>query len=467
MMRIFLIACYESGHQPLSLAWPAAFLREAGHEVTTCDLSVQSLEDAGMREALAAADFAGISAPMHTAMRLGVEAARKVRRLNGKAHVCFYGLYAWLNGEYLLGARNGDRPLADSVIAGEVEGVLQRLVAALARGEQADAVPGVTTAGRQRETSLERLEFPTPQRQSLPPLKAYAHYMADGRAVPAGYVEASRGCLHTCRHCPVTPVYQGRFFVTPLETVLADIRQQVQAGAEHITFGDPDFLNGPGHALNVARRLHGEFPGVTFDFTTKVEHILEKRALLPELRRLGATFIVSAFEATSDVILERLNKGHTLADMDQALQIVEQSGLALQPTWMPFTPWTTLGDYQHLLGWIRQRNMVEHVPAVQLSIRMLVPPRSALLEHEDVNTWLGPLDPANFTYRWRHPDPRMDRLQAAVARQVELDAGPDAYALFEAIERLAYEAEGRQAPQWREPVLVAQPPPRLTEDWFC
>ncbi len=470
MVRVLLIACYELGHQPLSLAWPAAFLREAGHVVTTCDLAVHRL-DGAVQGAVREADLVGIAVPMHTAMRLGVEAARQVRAANERAHICFYGLYAWLNSDYLLAAQKGQPPLADSVIAGEYEGPLRSLAAAMGEGKAAATVPatvsGVTTAREQQQTHMERLAFPVPQRGDLPSLEQYAHYMHDGSAVAAGYVEASRGCLHTCRHCPVTPVYGGRFFVTPPETVLADVRQQVHAGARHITFGDPDFLNGPGHALRLARALHAEFPDVTYDFTTKVEHILERRELLRELRLLGASFVVSAFESTSDLVLERLQKGHTLADMDEALAIMKDAELPVQPTWLPFTPWTTLEDYVHMLQWIRERRLIQHVPAVQLSIRLLVPPRSALLKHSDVGTWLGPLDAANFTYRWRHPDPRMDRLQVEVAQLVEAQAGSGAYKAFAAVERLAYEAAGRQSPQWRAPLVPDLPPPRLTEDWFC
>lgn len=467
MFQTLLISCYESGHQPLSLAWPAAFLRQEGQSVTVCDLAVQALEQDAVREA----NLVAISVPMHTAMRLGVSAARQVRHLNAEAHVCFFGLYAGLNRDYLLGLEKGSapaaRPLADSVIAGEFEGPLQRLAHALAQGDMAEAVEGVTTAAVQHDTSLERLAFPVPERQDLPSLEQYARYVSNGSAVAAGYVEASRGCLHTCRHCPVTPVYGGRFFVTPVETVLADIRQQVEAGARHITFGDPDFLNGPGHALRVTRVLHEEFPALTFDFTTKVEHILEQRALFSEFRALGASFVVSAFESTSDRVLERLQKGHTVADMEEALKIVGQAGIHLQPTWMPFTPWTTLDDYLHMLQWIRESGLIAHVPAVQLSIRMLVPPRSALLEHADVKEWLGPLDAENFTYRWRHPDPRMDKLQVDVARLVEAQSGADAADVFMAVERLAYEAAGKKTPRVTWQAMVDLPPPRLTEDWFC
>ncbi len=467
MARVFLIATYESGHQPLNLAWPTALLQQAGHQVVACDASVEAPDAPAFAAALRQADFVGISAPMHTAMRLGVELARRVRRLNSQAHICFYGLYAWLNGDYLLRPTVGSPAIADSVIAGEFEEPLRRLVDALQHGRPAGEVTGVTTRHKSDQVYLARLKLPRPERQALPPLKQYAHYMAHGRAVPAGYVEASRGCLHTCRHCPVTPVYQGRFFVVPAQTVLADVRQQVRAGAQHITFGDPDFLNGPGHALKVTRAMHDAFPQLTFDFTTKVEHILEKRDLLPELKALGASFVVSAFESTTDAILQRLQKGHTLADMDEALAIMRRAGLSLQSTWMPFTPWTTLEDYLHLLQWIRERDLIEHVPAVQLSIRMLVPPRSALLQHEDVDRWLGPLDAASFTYRWRHPDPCMDQLQADVSHLVEAQAGANAYDLFAAIEHLAYKMAGQPQPLWRAPLPAAHPPPRLSEEWFC
>lgn len=462
-MDVLLLACYELGHQPLSLGWPSAALREEGHTVQALDLAVERFEPA----AASGASLVGIAAPMHTAMRLGVEAARQVRAANPDAHVCFYGLYAWLNADYLLGGDNGHRPLADSIVAGEVEAPLLDLARALSRGENTASVAGVSTAAGRVGTHLERLTFPVPDRSDLPPLSQYAHYMYDGTAVPAGYVEASRGCLHTCRHCPVVPVYGGRFFIVPVETVIADVGQQVAAGARHVTFGDPDFLNGPGHALNVARALHREFPDVTFDFTTKVEHILERRDLFAQFRELGATFVVSAFEAVSDRVLQQLKKGHTLADMEEAFAILDAAGLHVQPTWVPFTPWTTMDDYLALLAWIREQGLIQHVPAVQLSIRLLIPPKSALLEEVETAGWLGSLDAENFTYRWRHPDPRMDTLQRAVAELVEEAGSGDPYRTFAAVERLAHETAGRPVPEWRAPLIPDLPPPRLTEDWFC
>mgnify|MGYP001270317637 CR=1 FL=1 len=461
---ILLLACYEMGHQPLSLAWPAAALRHAGHAVRPVDLAVETLP----REAASRARFVGIAAPMHTALRLGVRAAEDVRALNPTAHICFYGLYAWLNADYLLST------VADSVIAGEYEEPLVALVNSIETGFSGNDsvsmghIPGVTTHDHRRPPHLARLSLPQPDRTGLPNLDNYARYLENERYSLSGYVEATRGCLHTCRHCPVVPVYGGRFFVVPVETVMADIRQQVAAGAEHITFGDPDFLNGPGHALKLARAMHSEFPGLTFDFTTKVEHILQHRDWMAEFRALGASFVISAFESTSDDVLRRLSKGHNRADMDEALAILEAARLPVQPTWLPFTPWTTLDDYLDMLAWIRERDLIVHVPAVQLSIRLLVPPNSALLAEDHAGVF-GPLDASNFAHTWRHPDPRMDELQARVTVIAENAAAATAKAAFAAIERQAYGLANRPlpAPPPTRPRRIRPTPPRLTEDWFC
>ena len=453
---ILLVSCYELGHQPLALASPLAFLERAGFAPVALDISVEQFDV----EKAARARFVGLSVPMHTALRLGVRVAEEVRRINPDCHVCFYGLYASLNAEYLL-AHGGD-----SVIGGELESALVAQVEALDAGRSGPG-EGVHLRDHPATPVLKRLAFAAPSRGALPGLKAYAHLEQDGERRLAGYVEASRGCLHMCLHCPIPPVYQGRFFVVPKAIVLEDIRRLVRDGATHITFGDPDFLNGPGHSLAVVRAMHDEFPSLTFDFTAKVEHILEREALFPELRRLGCVFMISAVESLSDTVLSNLEKGHTRTDVGRALRIVRSAGIAFRPTWVGFTPWTTLEDYLDMLEFVEREGLVDQVDAVQLTLRLLVPPGSALLARSAITPFLGALDQASFTHRWTHPDPRMDRLQQEAGRLAEASAGHDAAITFHRLKTLARAAAGLPLPP--EPVLAPdrRRPPRLTEAWFC
>jgi radical SAM superfamily enzyme YgiQ (UPF0313 family) len=313
---------------------------------------------------------------------------------------------------------------------------------------------------------LRRLPFALPVRDTLPPLDKYARLDHKGQRRVAGYTEASRGCLHLCTHCPIPPVYGGRFFIIPEEVVLEDVRRQVRAGATHITFGDPDFLNGPGHALRVVRAVHAEFPDLTFDITTKVEHILKRGSVLPELGRLGCLFLISAVESVSDSVLAILEKNHTRADIAQALALVRAAGIAARPTWVPFTPWTTRADYLEMLAFIEEHGLIDHVDPVQYTIRLLVPPGSYLLKRPEMAAYLGPLDQASFSYVWSHPEPAMDRLQKEVAALVEQDvrAGEDPAVTFDRVWSLA---AGRKRSARRVLPPDRERAPRMTESWFC
>lgn len=458
--QILLLSCYELGHAPLHLASLLPVLRAAGYAPGAVDTAVEPLTD----EAIARAKFVAIAVPMHTALRLGEQLARRIRGLNPSAHICFYGLYAWLNADYLL------TEIADTAIGGEFEAPLLELISRLEHGIDL-TIPGVSTRRQKSPASITRPSLIQMDRAMLPPLEKYARLEWNGKARLVGSAESTRGCKHTCQHCPITPVYQGRFFAIPAETVLVDIRAQVAQGAQHITFVDPDFFNGPTHALRITRALHSEFPDLTFDATIKVEHLLKHRHLLPELKENGCIFIVSAVESLNNDVLARLHKGHTRADIAEVFDLVEQVGIALRPSLMPFSPWETLESYLDLLTFFEQRHLVEHVDPVHFSIRLLIPPGSALLNAPDRSAWLDELDSAAYTYRWTHPDARMDDLHDKVAALVEeaQRVQADPLETFFHIKSLALEKQGQNLciscaiGGYGTRKIV----PHLTETWFC
>jgi radical SAM superfamily enzyme YgiQ (UPF0313 family) len=441
---VLLLSCYELGRQPLGLATPLAFLSRAGLDARGIDLAVEPLDE----EAVRRADFVAVSVPMHTALRIALPLISRLRALNPACHLSFYGLYATLNAELLLASG------VDSVLSGECEEELvARALATEARLE------------RRPRPVLERLEFPPPERRGLPSIETYARLaLPDGGEVKVGAVETTRGCLHHCRHCPIPPIYGGRFFVVPREVVLADIRGLVEAGAGHIDFVDPDFLNAPRHALAIARELHREFPNVTFDFTAKIEHLVKHCAHLKELRECGCLFVTSAVESLSDRVLGELEKGHTRADVATALAWLRDAGIDLRPTFVAFTPWTSREDYLDLVRWIAGEGLVLQVEPIQLALRLLIPPGSLLLRNESLSPHLGGLDPEALTYRWTHPDPGMDELQAEAETLVEafVREGRSSHEAFHALAELALGS----SPEAIE-VSEAASRPRLTESWFC
>ena len=467
-MRVLLASTYELGHQPLGLASPAAALRAAGHEVHCLDLAVEQLPGAE----LAQAELVGISVPMHTAARLGLTLAARIRALNPRTHLVLYGLYASALHEQLMG-----RGVVDAVVGGEYEPGLVRLAGTVAAGKAlAEGIDGVGA-----DPSFARGAQIVPDRRGLPPLQRYARLSLGSRGDEGshegdlrlvGYVEASRGCAHVCRHCPITPVYGGRLRVAAMETTLADVDQLVAMGARHITFGDPDFFNAVPRSMAIVEEMRRRHADVTFDATVKVEHLLEYAHLLPRLREFGGLFLTSAFESTNDAVLARLDKGHTRADMERALALVRDAGLTLRPTWLPFTPWGTAEDFLELLEFVERWGLVESVQPVQLALRLLIPPGSALVETVEADGLLGEYDEDGLTYTWRGVDPRTETLQAEVVAIVEgaahaHDRRQSTLETFAAVKRAAYRAVTGVD---RAVEVVSQPSaavPGLTEAWFC
>lgn len=453
-MNVVLISTYELGRQPFGLASPAAWLRNAGAEVTCLDLSREPFR----KDPIRAADLVAFCVPMHTATRLAVQLVGTIRELNPSAHICFYGLYAPVNEAYLRKLGVG------TILGGEFEQGLVDLVARLV----------AETNGKQREPviSLARQKFLLPDRGGMIPLEKYARLiMPTGETRTVGYTEASRGCKHHCRHCPIVPVYNGAFRIVDRDVVLEDIRQQVEAGAQHITFGDPDFFNGPAHALTIVEALHCEFPQLTYDVTIKIEHLLQQARNLMTLRDAGCLFVTSAVESVDDAVLEMLGKHHTRADFLRAVQMFREAGLVLQPTFVAFTPWTTLEGYCDLLKVIRENDLVESVAPIQLAIRLLIPAGSRLLELPEISEMIGPFDEEALLYPWSHVDPRVDQLCEEIQRQVHGDEKlkRSRAPIFENIWEAAHRASGLSVVAERaHPFLVVRAAiPYLNEPWYC
>lgn len=454
VLNVVLISTYELGRQPFGLASPAAWLKNLGAKVQCQDLSVKPLEEESVKNA----DLIGIYVPMHTATRIVAKLLPRLKKLNPAAHYCLYGLYASVNESYLrsLGGH--------TILGGEFEDRLATLYQSLVNSEslisQQQTLP---------TTGVEKLDFIVPDRSSLPPLSDYAYLrVGKNETRVVGYTEASRGCKHRCRHCPVVPVYNGRFRIVPVDVVMDDIAQQVAAGAEHITFGDPDFLNGPTHAVAVVEALHERFPKITFDATIKIEHLVKHARVLPILKRSGCLFITSAVETIDPNILHVFDKGHTRADFEQAVKLCRELDLALTPTFVTFSPWTTISGYIDLLKSILDLDLIDNISPIQYAIRLLIPKGSRLMELQETRNVVGDFDEEKLVYPWRHPDPAVDLLFSQVMELVQAGqkVNKSRVKIFSEIWETAQNAYKQAMMNKLEPRKEAVIP-QMSEAWYC
>lgn len=440
-----MVSTYELGHQPLSAASASAALLEAGHQVRGVDVAVDALE-------LADVDWAqrvALSVPMHTAMRLALRVAATIRVPRPDLPICFFGLYAGMGREL-----TATTP-ADAIIAGEYE---TGLVAWAAGEDHGPAVQLSRPSGR------------VPVRSLLPHLERYTRLAVGNDERLVGSVAASRGCSHRCRHCPVPVVYNGRVRPADEEAVLADVDNLVAAGARHISFADPDFLNAPHHSRRIVAAVHGRHPDLTFDATIKVEHILRHPNALPELAEAGCAFVVSAFESVSDPILARLDKGHIASDASDAVIALRAHGIEVRPSWLPFTPWTTPDDLVTMMNFVIGHDLIANVDPVQYSVRLLVPDGSLLLAEPTMTSHIRSYDPARLGWTWDHPDPAMDHLQVRLAGLVEARVGQASERTFEEVDALMRASAKASSLRPARGVVSAGPPgdrAHLTEPWFC
>ena len=408
-LNIVGISFYDLGHQPLSLAAAAAIFKKNSCNFTLIDLSVEQLD----ADEIVAADIILLSVPMHTAARIALSILPKLKELNSNAHISAFGLYAIQLEDAL------SENLLDSAFAGEFEPNLELLLNKYAYHNNEDFNSDFWDKPKM---NFSRQKFLVPERNKLPVLDEYAKIQYYNNEKINGYVETSRGCAHICSHCPVTAVYKGKFRIVDEQSVLSDVDNLVHQGAQHITFGDPDFFNAPKHSLKIASIIKAKYPQLTFDATIKVEHILEYKDLIQTLDDLNFLYIISAFESTSEIVLQHLKKNHTLHDMYHALEICQNANLFIKPTWIPFTPWMDYSDYVRMINFIVENDLVGLTPRIQYGIKLLVPKYSALFDGESLKTLDMQYSSTLLNHEWSHKNSDVEKLFTEVSQLIQLSS---------------------------------------------
>ena len=408
-----MVSTYELGHQPLSAATSTAALLAAGHQVRCVDLAVDTLsaDDVDWAERVA------LSVPMHTAMRLALRVADTVRARRPGLPLCFFGLYAGMAGR-------PDGDLADRRHH-------RRRVRTRARGLGRGRRPG---AGRPTGPFRGPHTGPSTRSPSWAATPAWPSPASNDWSVRWPPAEAARTAVGTARCRSSTTGGSGRWTRTPSWPTSTSWWPPGPAISASPT---PTSSTHPTMPAGSWPRCMTAIPDLTFDSTIKVEHLLRSpRRARPSWPQAGCAFVVSAFESVNDRILAVLDKGHTAADMSEAVIALRSHGIEIRPSWLPFTPWTTLDDLVALVDFVVAHDLIANVDPVQYSVRLLVPDGSLLLAEPAMTAHLGGYDPARLGWTWAHPDPVVDHLQVEIAALVEAQVGEDPERTFDQVDGL-------------------------------
>lgn len=413
MSSSVLVSTFEGGYQPLNALSGLAALRDAGHETDFIDGYVDGYD----LERIAAYDTVVLPVPLFDSLTSAVQLCGQLKDTGSKADIVMYGQYATLNAPYLSSS------YADHVVSGEWEVPLVSLFDRLnGSSEPTINVHSRGADGPERRMELKELrgKMSTPRRTSAPPLHKYPQPHLTkllGEEKVVGGLELTRGCHHKCTYCSVFSAYDGKVNLGDQDEIMADIDWLVEAGMEHLTFIDAEFFNATRRSFDTLARIHERHPFLTFDFTTRVDHLQENRDRMEELYRLGVRVITSALEFPKDEVLRQVRKEVTVCDLVDAVRIVQTSGIVLNPTFIMFNPWVSLEDFGRFYEFLKETDMLDAVDPVQYETRLHLYKGSPLLFNETVAPLV--VKENEFYYEWEHPDPRVDELFLASLTPVE------------------------------------------------
>ena len=428
-MKVLLLSFYDLGKQPKIISEIFNKLNSNSTEIDFIDYSLESMEVQLNRY-----DAIGIYASMHTATVL---ATQYLSNKNVPDKIFTFGLYGRVLSD------------SDSRI---------KYIENIEHNELDEYLNLITNDDYSLKETI-------PDRSIFPEISKYARLINGMDETLTGSVETTYGCKHLCTHCPVPIQFKGRFKTFSEKKIIDDISNQIELGAAHISFNDADFFNGPKYSLKILEKLNNEFPSVTYDSTIKVQHIIKYKDYFKELNNLNMLFVISAFETTNDLVLEILQKNHSARDLDESIEISKVNNIDIRPTWMPFTPWTETTDLHNIIKLIEKYQLRETVDPIQLTIKLLIPKHSLIIDRPEIKKYLGRYDTESFSYRWSYEDIKVDQLQKSLFNYVveneELDEKDQYMGLVYLIQDLT-----------ENNIIYShnytyRDVPKLSETWFC
>jgi radical SAM superfamily enzyme YgiQ (UPF0313 family) len=341
----------------LGLRYIASSLEARGHTVAIIPFNSAQDTDAAVRQALALRpDIAGLSMIFTSRGREFVRLAERLRAEGFGGHLVAGGPFASFNSEFLI----NHFAAFSSVALGEGE----ELMCALAeRLDALDQVPGLCYRADDGRAVTNPAAGNSDKLDALPwPKRTTFHSYFDK---PIASVLTSRGCWRECAFCSINAWYERgggkKFRFRSVESIVAEVADLYHRhGVRILNFQDDNFfLPNP---VKAAERFEAVRAGlrragvgqIAIAVKARPDSITEESIRI--LDDLGLFRVFLGVENASENGLRNLNRKNTVAQILNALRILNDFDVHIAYNLLMFEPETTMDEILVNLRFMERHN---------------------------------------------------------------------------------------------------------------
>ncbi len=316
---------------PLGVAYVAASLREAGHDLSILDCTFLSRESAVQEARRVASPVVGV----YGMITMEDDCFLFARALRDSAELLVAG-----------GPMPSSDPALflehfDLVVMGEGERTMVELLEAISRGSDLMSVRGIASrpggwrrsargtpvdgvafsADRPHEPELDRIPFPA---RDLLPNHRYiaAGKKRYGRSITT--IMTTRGCPYSCEFCS-NEIFGVSYRARSPENVVEEVQQALSLGYERIHFADDVFTLDRDRVQRICAEIIRRGLHFRWECLGRVDSL--DRELASRMKEAGCRRIFFGIESGDDGILRLMNKRITASKARNAVAAAHEAGV--------------------------------------------------------------------------------------------------------------------------------------------
>ncbi|MBI4866954.1 MAG: radical SAM protein [Candidatus Wallbacteria bacterium] len=342
---------------PIGLGYVAGVLGEAGHDpllVNFTHLGWPEIRKLLAREKPGMLGLTLYTFNRHTTMKL----AALCREVSPQTVIVAGGPHASHCVESVL----GQYPQIDYLVRGEGELTAVELVQALEGKRDPRLVPGLAFRERDGRIVQTPPRVPVADLDTLPfPHRHYDSIGVDQRA-QFSYLITSRGCPARCTFCGTPDFWGQKIRYRSARNILQEIRElRERYGLIFFSIRDDTFSFNKKRVTDFCSALLEAKLDILWDCQSRVNAVDLER--LQWMRRAGCEQIQYGVEHGAEPMMELLNKGTTMDQVERAAAATRQAGLVLSMYMITGIPGETEQHFQESLGMVERTRPHDIIPS--------------------------------------------------------------------------------------------------------